>query len=148
MDESVKNEAEQRFEEARAAAGARDPRGFYRDTLRELKEVNPGGYQEAVVHFQETLVPSIASGEAEPLGAWREYGRLLAELMGPGRTVAIDDSGKADPYDPRVSMDRLVLHLPDDKKSRALLVSLPPDPTTAQLAAYQLLVKGKQRLGT
>ena len=148
MDDEIKRTAEERFEAAREAAGARDPRGFYRDTLRDLKEVNPAGYDEAVRHFQETLVPSIASGEAEPLEAWREYGRLLAELMGPGRTVAVDESGRAEPYQSQAPMDRLVLHIPDEKRSRALLVSLPPEPSPAQLATYQLLVKGKQRLGT
>ena len=148
MDDAIKQIAEERFEAARQAAGARDPRDFYRDMLRDLKEVNPAGYDEAVRHFQETLVPSIASGEAEPLGAWREYGQLLAELMGPGRTVAVDASGRADPYQSQTPMDRLVLHLPNEKRSRALLVSLPPEPSSAQLATYQLLVKGKQRLSS
>lgn len=146
MNEEIREEADRRFEAARAASGARDPRDFYRQALRELKEVNPKGYEKAVAHFQDVLVPSIASGEVEPLGAWREYGRLIAELTGPGRTVAIDHTGRAEPYSPDSAMDRLVLHLPDDRRARALIVSLPPEPSPAQRATYRLLVEGKQRL--
>jgi len=146
MNEEIRKEADRRFDEARAASGARDPRDFYRQALRELREVNPDGYEGAVSHFQDVLVPSIASGEVEPLGAWREYGRLIAELTGPGRTVAIDRSGEAEPYSPDCSMDRLVLHLPDERRTRALVVSLPPEPSPAQRATYHLLVEGKQRL--
>ena len=146
MDETVRKEAERKFQEAREAAGARDPRDFYRQALRELKAVNPQGYEQAVRHFQEVMVPSIASGEAEPLAAWREYGRLIAELMGPGRTVAIDGSGRARPYESQAPLSRLVLHLRNEKGSKALLVSLPPNPSPAQMAAYHLLVQGKQRL--
>ncbi|MFO8174761.1 MAG: hypothetical protein R6T96_10795 [Longimicrobiales bacterium] len=146
MDESTRERAERRFDEARAASGARDPRDFYRAALRDLKETNPAGYEEAVQHFQAVLVPSIASGGAEPLAAWREYGRLIAELTGPGRTLAIDETGRAQPYSPGIPMDRLVLHIRDERGARALLVSLPPDPSPAQLATYHLLVKGRQRL--
>lgn len=146
MDEDTRKEADRRFEEARADSGARDPRDFYREALRDLKELNPAGYEEAVNHFQAVLVPSIASGQVDPLRAWREYGRLIAELTGPGRTVAIDETGRANPYSPEITMDRLVLYIRDQKRSRALLVSLPPEPSPAQLATYHLLVKGKQRL--
>ena len=148
MDEDIRKEADRRFEEARAATGARDPRDFYRKALRELKDVNPSGYETAVQHFQEVLVPTIASGEAEPLGAWREYGRLIAELTGPGRTLAIDRSGLGEPYSPQAPMDRLVIHLTDARGTKGILISLPPDPSPAQLATYHLLVQGKQRLPT
>ena len=78
-------------------AGARDPRDFYRKALRGLKQVNPAGYEKAVAHFQDVLVPSIAAGEAEPLWAWREYGRLIAEVTVHGRTVAVDETGDPSP---------------------------------------------------
>jgi hypothetical protein len=146
MDQGVKAEADRRFEEARTAAGARDPRDFYRQALRGLKGSDPDSYERAVRHFESVLMPSIASGEAEPLKAWREYGKLIAELIDAGRTVEIDDSGRARPYTAESPMDRLVLHLPDRRGGRAILVSLPPRPTSAQRAAYELLVRGKQRL--
>jgi len=142
----MKKEADQRFEVALKESGARDPRDFYRKALRELREVNPGGYDRAVNHFQDVLVPSIANGEAEPLWAWREYGRLIAEVTTAGRTVAIDETGRSQPFDSAAPMDRLVLHLPDARGGRAILVSLPPTPSSAQRATYELLVVGKHRL--
>ena len=146
MDETTRKEADRKFEEAVAASGARDPRDFYRTALRELKEVNPEGYKEAVNHFQTVLVPGIASGRDEPLTSWREYGRLIAELTGPGRTLAIDFTGLASPYTPECPLDQLVLHLPEAKNRRGIVVSLPPKLSPAQKATFDLLVQGKHRL--
>ncbi len=72
MNDDVRKETDRRFEAALEKAGARDPRDFYRKALRELRTENADGYDRAVTHFQEVLVPSIAKGEAEPLWAWRE----------------------------------------------------------------------------
>jgi hypothetical protein len=146
MDQAVRDEADRRFVEALKESDARDPRDFYRDALRELRKVNPGGYDQAVNHFQEVLIPGIATGNSEPLRAWRDYGRLIAELTAPGRAVAIDESGRSQPFSPDTPMDTLVLHIPDTKSGKALLVSLPPKPSLAQRATYELLVAGKHRL--
>jgi hypothetical protein len=146
MDEAMRSEADRRFLLALEESGARDPRDYYRKALRGLKEVNPTGYQKAVGHYQEVLVPSIAEGEVEPLRAWRDYGRLIAEVTASGRTLAVDETGRASPFHDEVSMDSLVIHLPEARGSRALLVSLPPTPSKAQLATYELLVAGKHRL--
>lgn len=127
-------------------AGARDPRDFYRRSLMELRSENPEAYEQAVAHFQDVLVPSIARGEAEPLTSWREYGRLIAEATAKGETVAIDESGISHPYEPAMPMDLLVLHMPDAKGGRSILVSLPPHPSPAQRATYDLLVAGKHKL--
>ena len=146
MDDRLKIEADQRFEAALESSGARDPREFYRKALRELREVNPRGYDRAVNHFQEVLVPSIANGDSEPLWAWREYGRLIAEVTASGRTVSIDDTGRSHPFDSNTPLDRLVLHLPEGKGKRAILISLPPEPSHAQRATFDLLARGKHRL--
>ena len=146
MDEDLKRDADRRFEEVLGSSGARDPRDFYRKALRELRHRDPGGYGRAVSHYQEVLVPSIAKGESEPLWAWREYGRLIAEISTPGRTVAIDETGRSQPFDSDTPLDCLVIHLPDAKGERAILVSLPPDPSPAQRATYELLVVGKMQL--
>jgi len=146
MDKVLKEEADRRFEAALESSGARDPRDFYRKALRELREADPGGYDQAVSHFQEVLVPSVASGESDPLWAWREYGRLIAEVTAEGRTVAIDKTGRSQPFLPDAPMDRLVVQLPEARGGRAILVPLPPTPTSAQRAAYELLVTGKHRL--
>lgn len=147
MSDDLKAAAEKALEEALEASGASDPRDAQRHNLRGLRQVNQGGYDEAVAYYQDTLVPSIASGEVEPLRAWRDYGRKLAELTVKGRTMEIDGTGRAQPCSEDPPLDSLVLHIPEGRGStRAVLVSLPIRPTAAQEASYQLLVLGKQRL--
>ncbi len=146
MSDDPTAEADRRLEEALEATGARDPREFYRERLRELKSANPKGYEDAVSYYRGSLIPEIASGGVEPLAAWTEYGRRLAISLTPGRTVSVDTSGRALPYEAPSPLDRLILHLPDDKGGRALLVGLPPDPSPAQRATYDVLVRGRQKL--
>lgn len=146
MDEERQAKAEERFEDALEESGARDPRDYYRERLRELKGEDPEAYERAVAHYADELIPSIAAGGADPLAAWQEYGRLIAELTAQGTTVEVDPSGRSHSYDPPAPTDRLVLHLPDEKRRRALLVSLPAEPSDAQRATYDLLVRGKQKL--
>lgn len=145
MSDDLSARADARLEAALAEAGARDPREFYRERLRDLKKANPDGYAQAVAYYRDTLIPQVASGEGDPLAAWTEYGRRLAEAVVPGRTVAVDDTGRAHPYRSPAPRDRLVLHLPEAKGSRALLVGLPAELTPAQRATYDVLVSGKQK---
>lgn len=145
MSQDVADKADRALEDALEATGARDPRGFYRDRLKALKQADPTAYERAVEYYREILLPVVADGVEPPLDAWTEYGRRLAEALAPGRTVGIDPTGLAHPYE-RPMGDRLVLHLPDNAGVRALLVGLPPQLTRAQRAAYDVLVEGKQRL--
>ena len=144
MSETLITTAEQALEAALATSGARDPRDFYRERLRELKQVNPESYRAAVTYYREVLIPEVASGAGTPLDAWIEYGRTLAEALAPGRTVSIDDTGKSHNYE-GVDSSGLILHLPQETGARALLVSLPVTMSSAQRATYDVLVKGKQR---
>ena len=144
MTDELTERADRVLEEALEATGARDPREFYRERLRELKQANPEGYQEAVSYYRETLIPAVANGDARPLEAWTEYGRVLAEAVTPGRTVSIDATGLAHPYE-GPEPDRLVLHLPSGS-GRALLVGLPPELSPAQRATFDVLVAGKQKV--
>ena len=136
-----------RFAEALDATGARDPRDYYRGRLKELKRSNPQGYADAVAYYQEKLIPSIAKGNADPLEAWREYGLVIARLTAPGRAVAVDASGRSRPYEPPGDAGDLVLHLPDARNAHALLVGLPANPSTAQMATHNWLVLGRRALG-
>ena len=144
MVDDLAAEADRRLAEALAQDGGRDPREFYRARLRELKSADADAYASAVSYYRETLIPGVASGSSEPLAAWTEYGRTLAESMAPGRTVAIDATGLARPYVAPAPRDVLVLHMPDQKKARALLVGLPAKLSPAQRATYDVLVEGKQ----
>ena len=141
-----REQAEALLEAVLRETGARDPREFYRDRLRELKERDREAYGEAVRYYEQTLVPSIASRAAEPLTAWTEYGRKLAELTAPGRTVAIDAGGRAAPFTSPAPRDALVLHLPQAAGARALLVGLPAELSDAQRATYDWLVTGRLKL--
>lgn len=144
MTDDTAARADQILEAALEATGARDPREFYRERLRDLKAEQPDSYSESVAYYRDTLIPSVASGEADPIEAWTEYGRRLAESLAPGRTVSIDESGRSEPFE-SLSPKRLVLHLPDNHGTKALLVGLPPELSAAQRATYDVLVSGKHR---
>jgi hypothetical protein len=145
MDKTQQNRADELFEAALIASGIRDPREFYRDRLRELKEANPDGYGEAVAYYRDELIPSIADRARNPVEAWQDYGLRLASWTSPGHAVEIDETGRSHAHAPPAATGRLVLHLPDGK-GRAIVVGLPADLTEAQRATYDLLVAGKQKL--
>jgi len=144
MSEDQTEMADKILVDALEAAGARDPREFYRERLKELRGANPDGYEAAVAYYRDTLIPTVASGGENPLDAWTEYGRRLAEALAPGETVSIDETGRAHAYE-GPDTDRLLLHLPSDTSIRALLVGLPPKLSSAQRAAYDVLIAGKQK---
>ncbi len=140
--------AEARFAEALAASGARDPRDYYREKLRELKRDSPEGYAEGVAYYQQTLIPSIADGKVDPIEAWRDYGLLIARLVAPGHPVAVDAGGRSSPFQPPGDPGDMVLHMPDQSRTRPILVTLPAEPSEAQLATFDWLVSGRQALRT
>ena len=144
MSDDTTRNADQILEQTLAETGARDPRDFYRERLRDLKSESPEGYEEAVAYYTDTLIPTVVEGRMPVLDAWTEYGRMLAHALAPGTTVAIDESGRSHPYE-GPDPERLVLHLPGNSGARALLVALPPELSSAQRASYDVLVAGKQR---
>lgn len=137
--------ADQRLQAALERTGARNPRDFYRDRLRELKDRDAAAYRRGVDYYESRLIPAVASDECDPLEEWLEYGRFLATLFHEGETVQIDPTGRAEPYERPLPADRLVLHLPTSARERAIPVGLPPQLSPAQRAAYDLLVMRKVR---
>lgn len=146
MDEVLQSRADKLFEESLSRTSAKDPREFYRERLREMKASDPDAYRAAVEYYQDELIPSIAEKGADPLLSWREYGCRLAELTTPGKPVEIDTTGATHDYSPPTPDDRMVLHIPEGPKGRAIVVGLPPELSLAQRATYDLLVAGRQRL--
>ncbi len=146
MDQELQTRADQIFDEALARTGAKDPREFYRKRLREMKVDNPDAYQEAVAYYENQLVPSIAEAGDDPLAAWQQFGCRMAELTVTGTPAEIDATGRRLPYLPPTPADRMVLHVPQGSKGRALVVGLPPELSAAQLATYDLLVGGRQKM--
>ena len=140
----VTEQADRLLAAALEEAGARDPREFYRDRLRELRGANPEGYEEAVAYYRDSLIPSVASGTVDPLHAWTEYGRRLAVALAPGDTIRIDETGRSHEYE-GPDAGGLVLHMPSDSGTKALVVALPPSLSPAQRATYDVLVAGKQK---
>jgi hypothetical protein len=144
MSDDLRARADARFERALQETGARDPRGFFRDQLRDLKAANPDAFRRALRYFEETLIPAVADEASDPVAEWLEYGRLLASLSVPGRAVQIDAGGRARDYARPVPSDALVLHLPDNAAKPALVLGIPPKLTPHQRASYDLLVKQSQ----
>ncbi len=145
-DDALQERADQRLEDALAAQGARDPRDFYRVQLKELRSENRSGYEDAVRYYKETLITRVADQAKDPLAAWTDYGRHLAELRAPGRTVVVDDTGRALAYESPADPGALVLHLPDEDRRSALVVGLPMELSPAQRATYDWLVSGRRSL--
>ncbi len=143
---SEQAEANRLLEEDLARTGARDPRDDYRELLRQIKARSESEYGEAVALWERDVIGPTARGEAEPLGRWLEFGTRLADRVHPGRTVAVDASGRARPLDRPPSWEELVLHLPEEKGARAIPVVVPPQPSPAQDATVALLVEGRVKL--
>ena len=143
----MQEKADTILSEALAETGAADPRPRYRLLLSELKRQDASAYDRAVARFRDQVVPSIARGEVHPLTAWLEFGRHLAEALAPGRTLALDEHGRTSSVTGPASWKDLLLHVPADARTRAILVGEPPAPTRAQRAAVDLLVQGKVTLG-
>ncbi len=148
MTDDPQKRADALFAEAREATGARDPRPYYRDRLRELKRRNPEAYREAADHYLNKLIPSIVQKDEDPVRAWQAYGLLLADLVAPGRPVAVGPDGRSRPFAPPGESTDMVLHVPTAAGERLVLVGLPPEPSQAQMATYRWLVTGSRQLSS
>jgi hypothetical protein len=101
MSSDLQEKADRRFARALSDTGARDPRDFYRELLRRLKANSDEEYRRAVARFRDEVVGPVARDERDPLEAWLEFGRALAERLLPGRTVVVDETGRTRPYAPQ-----------------------------------------------
>jgi hypothetical protein len=146
MDQDLQKEADRRFAAHLEETGARDPREFYRELLRRLKARDEGAYGRAVERFRDEVMGPIARDGRDPLEAWTLYGLSLARELHPGRTVTLDRTGRSTSFEPPPDPVSVILHLPDEKKERAIPVRVPPEPSSAQTAAMDLLVEGKVKL--
>lgn len=145
MTDSEAQRAERALLRALEETGALDPRDSCRSRMLELRRTDPDAFARAKAYYEEVLVPAVAGG-ADPLQAWLEYGRRLAEWSAPGRTVVVDGSGRVRPWSHPVPLDGLVLHLPEGRGRGALAVGIPAFPTPAQRATLDLLVNQKREL--
>lgn len=142
MGTDLDDQLNMRFEAALRDRQLSDPRDGYRMRLRALRETRPELFERAARHYQEEVLPGLAAG-ADTIEAWVDYGRFLAELIAPGRVVTIDGTGSARPYASPLPPHALVLHLPSDRDAATMPLAEPVDPSAAQRAAYDLLVRGR-----
>ena len=134
-----KTRAEARTDEAVAASGIEDPRGTLRRRLKHLKDNQPDAFTKALDYYEQDLLPRIADG-ADPLAEWLDYGRQLGDLTSPGRTMSVDESGRAQPFRSGLAQQTLVLHIPHDTSVDVLPLAVPRQLTAAQQATLDLLV--------
>ncbi len=140
-DERTRQRAEERLEAALRDRQARDHRELYRERLRALRVSNPEGFRSALEYYDEQLVPRVATEETDPVAEWLEYGRYLAALTAAGETVQIDRTGRSTPVSKPWDPVQLILHLPESPRDPAIAVGIPNDPSPAQIATYELLVR-------
>jgi hypothetical protein len=146
MDPDTQAAADRRLEEALAATGARDPRPACREALREIRRRSEDEYAEAVGEYRESVIRGITQGDADPVLTWIEFGVRLADRLAPGKTLAVDGDGRARDYAWPPAGSELIVHLPNDRGTRAIPVALPSVPTLAQRATVQLLAHGRVKL--
>jgi hypothetical protein len=139
--EEARARAEDRFSAQLEDTGTRDPRDRYRDWLRQLRSRDEAAFRKALDYYESELVPALAAVDSDPLTAWTEYGIRLAQRLSPGSAVRIDATGRSRPYDAATAPDELILHLPRAAREQALPVRVPAQPTPAQHAAFELLVR-------
>ena len=137
MEDTAKQKADDLTERAITAGMYEDFREEYRARLRWLKDNRPQYFAQALAHYNDVLVPNVANGN-DAVAEWVEYGRTLGQLSGEGKIVAIDETGRAHPYQ---GLTGLILHLPDDTAVPALALAVPKTLSAAQKATMDLLVR-------
>lgn len=141
MDNTAKQRSDDFTQQAIAAGKVEDFREDFRERLRWLKDNRPQSFSQALSHYNDILVPNVAAGNAA-MQEWVQYGRLLGDLSGAGKVVAIDESGRARDFGDEINS--LVLHLPDDTAVPALALIIPRALTAAQRATLDLLANRRR----
>lgn len=142
----TKEQIERRTDEAFARSPWRDPRTDYRALLRLLRDQDAARFETAVAEYEARVVARVEDPAVDPVAAWLDYGRRLAELAGQGHTVRVDVDGRAAPADAELTGPALVLHMPSDESAPAIVVAIPRDPSPAQRATAALLADRRTAL--
>lgn len=131
-----------RTDEALRRAGLADMRPAYRKLLVRLKQSDPAAFDEASRRYREELEPEITAADSDPIRAWLAYGTWLAGQLAAGRTLAIDASGRAQPFEGSSAPEAgvMILHVPEDDRAPATLLAMPSGPSESQRETAELLV--------
>lgn len=129
-----------RTDSSLARAGLEDPRPALRDLLRRLRAEDAGGFAEATDRYERVLVPAAASEDTDPLVAWIDYACWLSDKLAHGKAVNIDFTGRASPASGEPEPGMLLLHLPDEQTTRAMVLLAPRQLSEPQRETMRLLV--------
>lgn len=121
------------------AHGLQDVQPLYRALLKRLKSRDAAAYEEAVARYRDRVEPAVEDPGRDPVEVWLAYGRWLAERLSPGEVRAVGPDGRADPVGDGAPPGSLLLHLPDDRKERAICLAMPAAPTDPQKETADLL---------
>jgi hypothetical protein len=145
MSTESRRQADERLAAALADAGAADRRDDYRDRLRVLKRDNTAEFRRMTEHYEQIVLPDLLAA-ADPLRVWIEFGMTLGGSAGPGRVAAVDGTGRSATWVGEYAAGELLLWIPDDRQAEALPLMVPAEPTAAQEATLDLLVRKKLSL--
>jgi len=125
------------YEAALADRGLEDVQPRYRRLLVELKRRDAGSYERAVARYKEEV--ETCQDDPSALTAWVGYGAWLASELAPGQLVSIDKNGRSRPISGSPPLGTFLMQIPSESRQRALVVTLPLDPSDAQREAVSLL---------
>jgi len=131
--------ARSRTDSSLARAGLEDPRPALRNLLRRLRAQDAEGFAEATHRYERVLVPAAASEDTDPLVAWIQYACWLGDRLARGRDVNIDVTGRASPASGEPEPGMLLVHLPDEQTTRAMVLLAPLKLSEPQRETIRLL---------
>ena len=142
MTADIKALADRNLTAAAARLRLADPRPAFRERLRFLKDERPDAFATALRHYEEKVLPELAS-EGDAIAAWVRYGEAIAAFTAAGRLITVDAQGRAMKFATPVPEAALILHVPDDTAAPVLVAASPSEPSAAQQATLDLLVNRK-----
>lgn len=118
--------------------GLADVQPLYRQLLLRLKAQDASAYEEAVSRYRDEVENAVDSAD-DPVAIWVEYGAWLAPRLAPGTLKAINGDGFASDAGSPPPLGPMLMHLPEDRSTRALVLAMPASPSRAQEETAALL---------
>jgi hypothetical protein len=145
MSADSRRKADERLAAALAEVGAADMRDDFRERLRALKRDNAAEFRRVTEHYEHVVLPDLLAA-SDPLRVWVDFGVMLGGTTGPGTVARIDATGRSAAWTGACLAGELLLWLPEDRQADALPLLVPAEPSAAQDATLDLLVRKKLSL--
>src|SRR5690606_2897280 len=111
-DDDLRAQADRRLADALEQTGLPDPRGRYRNWLRELRARDEAAFRKALEYFEQQLVPTVAQPDSDPVRARTEHGLRLAQRLRDRHRVRSDTTGRPRPTGAGAPLEDPILHPP------------------------------------